>query len=108
MIGMIALAGIIVRNSILLVDFIELARARGTSVSEAVVEAGLVRARPILLTAAAVVVGGVVMVGDPIFQGLGIAMISGALVATLLTLVVIPLLYADLVGGSRPTGGATL
>jgi multidrug efflux pump subunit AcrB len=48
------------------------------------------------------------MVGDPIFQGLGIAMISGALVATLLTLVVIPLLYADLVGGSRPTGGATL
>jgi multidrug efflux pump subunit AcrB len=108
MIGMIALAGIIVRNSILLVDFIELARARGTAVSEAVVEAGLVRARPILLTAAAVVVGGVVMVGDPIFQGLGIAMISGALVATLLTLVVIPLLYADLVGGSRPTGGATL
>ena len=107
MIGMIALAGIIVRNSILLVDFIELARARGAPISEAVVEAGAVRARPILLTAAAVVVGGVVMVGDPIFQGLGIAMISGAVVATLLTLVVIPLLYADLVGATRPPGSAT-
>jgi len=107
MIGMIALAGIIVRNSILLVDFIELARARGTPTAEAVVEAGVVRARPILLTAAAVVVGGAVMVGDPIFQGLGIAMISGAVVATLLTLVAIPLLYADLEGAARPSGGVT-
>jgi multidrug efflux pump subunit AcrB len=96
MIGMIALAGIIVRNSILLVDFVELARARGASLHDAVVEAGVVRARPILLTAAAVVVGGTVMVRDPIFQGLGIAMISGAVVATLLTLVAIPLLYADM------------
>ena len=107
MIGMIALAGIIVRNSILLVDFIELARERGTPIAEAVVEAGVVRARPILLTAAAVVVGGAVMVGDPIFQGLGIAMISGAVVATLLTLVAIPLLYADLEGRRPPSGGAT-
>ena len=107
MIGMIALAGIIVRNSILLVDFIELARARGTATADAVVEAGLVRARPILLTAAAVVVGGAVMVSDPIFQGLGIAMISGAVVATLLTLVAIPLLYADLAGASRPAGGSS-
>jgi multidrug efflux pump subunit AcrB len=105
MIGMIALAGIIVRNSILLVDFIELARMRGTSVTDAVVEAGVVRARPILLTAAAVVVGGAVMVGDPIFQGLGIAMISGAAVATLLTLVAIPLLYAD-VENRVPARGA--
>jgi multidrug efflux pump subunit AcrB len=96
MIGMIALAGIIVRNSILLVDFVELARARGVGLADAVVEAGVVRARPILLTAAAVVVGGAVMVRDPIFQGLGIAMISGAVVATLLTLVAIPLLYADM------------
>jgi multidrug efflux pump subunit AcrB len=107
MIGMIALAGIIVRNSILLVDFIDLARARGVPTAEAVVEAGLVRARPILLTAAAVVVGGAVMVGDPIFQGLGIAMISGAVVATLLTLVAIPLLYADVEGWERPAAGAT-
>lgn len=95
MIGMIALAGIIVRNSILLVDFIELARERGAPLDEAVVEAGVVRARPILLTAAAVVIGGAVMVADPIFQGLGIALMSGAVVATLLTLVVIPLLYAE-------------
>jgi len=96
MIGMIALAGIIVRNSILLVDFVEEARGRGSEVRDAVIEAGVVRARPILLTAAAVVVGGAVMVSDPIFQGLGIAMMSGAVVATLLTLVAIPLLYADL------------
>jgi multidrug efflux pump subunit AcrB len=101
MIGMIALAGIIVRNSILLVDFVELARARGADVRQAVVEAGVVRARPILLTAAAVVVGGAVMVRDPIFQGLGIAMMSGAVVATLLTLVAIPLLYADAAGPPR-------
>jgi multidrug efflux pump subunit AcrB len=102
MIGMIALAGIIVRNSILLVDFVELARARGADLREAVIEAGVVRARPILLTAAAVVVGGAVMVRDPIFQGLGIAMMSGAVVATLLTLVAIPLLYADAVPDDRP------
>jgi multidrug efflux pump subunit AcrB len=101
MIGMIALAGIIVRNSILLVDFVELARAKGTGLVDAVVEAGVVRARPILLTAAAVVIGGAVMVRDPIFQGLGIAMMSGAVVATLLTLVAIPLLYADLAGRGR-------
>lgn len=95
MIGMIALAGIIVRNSILLVDFAELERARGRSVKEAVVEAGAIRARPIILTAAAVVIGGAVMVTDPIFQGLGLALMAGAVVATLLTLVLIPLLYAE-------------
>jgi multidrug efflux pump subunit AcrB len=103
MIGMIALAGIIVRNSILLVDFVELARARGMPVAEAVVEAGVVRARPILLTAAAVVIGGAVMVSDPIFQGLGISMMSGAVVATLLTLVAVPLLYAE-AEGTRSSG----
>jgi multidrug efflux pump subunit AcrB len=95
MIGMIALAGIIVRNSILLVDFAHLARERGRAVPEAVVEAGRVRARPIILTAMAVVIGGAVMVGDPIFQGLGIALMAGAVVATALTLVMIPLLYAE-------------
>jgi len=96
MIGMIALAGIIVRNSILLVDFVELGRERGRSVHDAVVESGLIRARPIILTAAAVVIGGAVMVTDPIFQGLGIALISGAVVSTALTLVAIPLLYYEL------------
>jgi multidrug efflux pump subunit AcrB len=96
MIGMIALAGIIVRNSILLVDFIELAQARGRSLRDAVIEAGSVRFRPIALTAAAVVIGGIVMVLDPIFQGLALALMGGAVVATLLTMVVVPLLYWDL------------
>jgi multidrug efflux pump subunit AcrB len=96
MIGMIALAGIIVRNSILLVDFIQLAEARGRPLRDAVLEAGAVRFRPIALTAAAVVVGGLVMVLDPIFQGLAVALMSGAVVATLLTMVVVPLLYWEL------------
>jgi multidrug efflux pump subunit AcrB len=96
MIGMIALAGIIVRNSILLVDFIQLARQRGRPLADAVIEAGAVRFRPIALTAAAVVVGGLVMVLDPIFQGLAVALMSGAVVATLLTMVVVPLLYWEL------------
>ncbi|HVZ76508.1 MAG TPA: efflux RND transporter permease subunit [Gemmatimonadaceae bacterium] len=96
MIGMIALAGIIVRNSILLVDFIQLAEERGRPLREAVIEAGAVRFRPIALTAAAVVVGGIVMVLDPIFQGLAVALMSGAVVATLLTMVVVPLLYWEL------------
>ena len=96
MIGMIALAGIIVRNSILLVDFIQLAQARGRSLRDAVLEAGAVRFRPIALTAAAVVAGGIVMVLDPIFQGLAVALISGAIVATLLTMVVVPLLFWEL------------
>jgi multidrug efflux pump subunit AcrB len=96
MIGMIALAGIIVRNSILLVDFIELGLERGKPLREAVIASGLIRARPIALTAAAVVIGGVVMVSDPIFQGLGIALISGAVVSTALTLVVIPLLHYEM------------
>jgi multidrug efflux pump subunit AcrB len=96
MIGMIALAGIIVRNSILLVDFIQLAEEYGCTLREAVLEAGAVRFRPIALTAAAVVVGGLVMVLDPIFQGLAVALMSGAVVATLLTMVVVPLLYWEL------------
>jgi multidrug efflux pump subunit AcrB len=96
MIGMIALAGIIVRNSILLVDFIQLAQERGRSLRDAVIEAGAVRFRPIALTAAAVVVGGLVMVLDPIFQGLAVALMSGAVVATLLTMIIVPLLYWEL------------
>ena len=109
MIGMIALAGIIVRNSILLVDFIQLAQARGLPLREAVLEAGVVRFRPIALTAAAVVIGGLVMVLDPIFQGLAVAMISGAVVATLLTMVVVPLLYWELARRETPeVSGGTL
>jgi multidrug efflux pump subunit AcrB len=93
MIGFIALAGIIVRNSILLVDFINLELEAGERLEDAVVKAGAVRFRPIALTAAALVVGGGVILLDPIFQGLAVALISGVVVATLLTLIVIPLLY---------------
>jgi len=93
MIGFIALSGIIVRNSILLVDFIDLELAGGASLEDAVLRAGAVRFRPIVLTAAALVVGGLVIVLDPIFQGLAVSLIFGVIVATALTLVVIPLLY---------------
>jgi multidrug efflux pump subunit AcrB len=93
MIGMIALAGIIVRNSILLVDFIELSMERGMSIEEAVLEAGAVRFRPIALTAAAVIVGAGVIILDPIFQGLAVALITGVIASTALTLIIIPLLY---------------
>jgi multidrug efflux pump subunit AcrB len=93
MIGFIALAGIIVRNSILLVDFINLELAAGEKLEDAVVKAGVVRFRPIALTAAALVVGGIVILLDPIFQGLAVALISGVVVATALTLLIIPLLY---------------
>ncbi len=93
MIGFIALAGIIVRNSILLVDFVNLELEAGTPLQEAVVKAGAVRFRPIVLTAAALVAGGFVMVLDPIFQGLAVSLIFGVVVATALTLIVIPLLY---------------
>jgi multidrug efflux pump subunit AcrB len=93
MIGFIALAGIIVRNSILLVDFINLELAAGEALEEAVVKAGVVRFRPIALTAAALVVGGIVILLDPIFQGLAVALIAGVVASTALTLVVIPLLY---------------
>ncbi len=93
MIGFIALAGIIVRNSILLVDFIEQELAAGTDLREAVLLAGAIRFRPIFLTAAALVVGGAVILLDPIFSGLAVSLIFGVVVSTLLTLVVIPVIY---------------
>ncbi len=93
MIGFIALAGIIVRNSILLVDFINLELEMGERLEDAVIRAGAVRFRPIVLTALALVVGGGVILLDPIFQGLAVALIAGVVVATALTLVIIPLLY---------------
>jgi len=93
MIGFIALAGIIVRNSILLVDFVELGRQRGIPLKEAVLRAGAVRFRPIALTAAAVIVGAFVIILDPIFQGLALSLMAGAFASTALTLVAIPLLY---------------
>ncbi len=95
MIGFIALSGIIVRNSILLVDFIQMEWSAGGDLKDAVIRAGAVRFRPIVLTAAAVVVGSFVMLFDPIFQGLAIAMMCGAVAATGLTLVAVPLLYYE-------------
>jgi multidrug efflux pump subunit AcrB len=102
MIGMIALAGIIVRNSILLVDFIELSLERGMSLKEAVIEAGTVRFRPIALTAAAVIVAALVIILDPIFEGLAVALITGAFASTVLTLIVIPVLYYMVMKGRTP------
>jgi multidrug efflux pump subunit AcrB len=93
MIGFIAGAGIIVRNSIILVDFIELRMAQGMPLEEAVVEAGAVRFRPMLLTAAAVVVGAFVILFDPIFQGLAISLMAGEVASTLLSRMAVPVLY---------------
>jgi multidrug efflux pump subunit AcrB len=93
MIGFIAGAGIIVRNSIILVDFIELRRAQGMSLEHAVVDAGAVRFRPMLLTAAAVVVGASVILFDPIFQGLALSLMAGEVASTLLSRMAVPVLY---------------
>jgi multidrug efflux pump subunit AcrB len=93
MIGFIAGAGIIVRNSIILVDFIELRRTQGMPLAEAVVEAGAVRFRPMLLTAAAVVVGASVILFDPIFQGLALSLMAGEVASTVLSRMAVPVLY---------------
>lgn len=93
MIGMIAGAGIVVRNSIILVDFIELRRREGMPIEEAVIDAGAKRFRPMLLTAAAVVVGASVILFDPIFQGLAISLIAGEVASTLLSRTAVPVIY---------------
>jgi multidrug efflux pump subunit AcrB len=102
MIGFIAGAGIIVRNSIILVDFIELRRSHDMPLEEAVVDAGAVRFRPMLLTAAAVVVGASVILFDPIFQGLAISLMAGEVASTVLSRMTVPILYyLSQRGGSR-------
>ncbi len=101
MIGFIAGAGIIVRNSIILVDFIEHQLQSGMSLKEAVVSAGVLRFRPMLLTAAAVVVGSSVMLFDPIFQGLAVSLIFGEVAATILSRFAVPVLYYWFLGNSR-------
>ncbi len=93
MIGMIALAGIIVRNSILLVDFVNQQVREGTDLAEAVIRAAAVRAKPIGLTALAAMIGAIFILDDPIFNGLALSLIFGVFVSTVLTLVVIPVLY---------------
>ena len=93
MIGVIALAGIVVRNSLLLIDFIRDYESRGKPLETAVIEAGAVRFRPILLTALAIILGSAIMITDPVFGGLAVSLIFGTFASTALTLVVIPLLY---------------
>jgi multidrug efflux pump subunit AcrB len=109
MIGMIALAGIIVRNSILLVDFIKLQLAEGVDLKQAVVRSAATRAQPILLTGLAAMLGAFFILDDPIFNGLAISLIFGIFVSTVLTLVVIPLLYfmAARRTAARPTASLT-
>jgi multidrug efflux pump subunit AcrB len=121
MIGMIALAGIIVRNSILLVDFINLQVRQGVAFKEAIVRSAITRAQPIVLTGLAAMLGAFFILDDPIFNGLAISLIFGIFVSTVLTLVVIPILYfvawrnrldaitgpADTLSSSPSTTGAT-
>jgi multidrug efflux pump subunit AcrB len=101
MIGFIAGAGIIVRNSIILVDFIEEQLKNGMQLKEAVISAGVIRFRPMLLTAAAVVVGSFIMLFDPIFEGLAISLMFGEIAATVLSRFAVPVLYYWFVGNSR-------
>jgi multidrug efflux pump subunit AcrB len=93
MIGFIAGAGIVVRNSIILVDFVELRLRDGMSLEEAVVDAGAVRFRPMALTAAAVIVGSAVILFDPIFQGLAISLMAGEVASLLLSRMTVPITY---------------
>jgi multidrug efflux pump subunit AcrB len=93
MIGFIAGAGIVVRNSIILVDFIELRLRMGEPLAQAVVDAGAVRFRPMMLTAAAVVVGSAVILFDPIFQGLAISLMAGEVASLLLSRMTVPVLF---------------
>jgi len=93
MIGFMAGAGIVVRNSIILVDFIELRLSHGLPLAEAVVEAGAIRFRPMLLTALAVVVGASVILADPIFQGLAISLMFGEIASLLISRMAVPVLY---------------
>ena len=92
MIGVIALAGVVVRNSLLIIDFVLDYRRQGMDLREAILEAGAVRLRPILLTALAIMLGSAVMLTDPVFGGLATSLIFGTLASTVLTLIVVPLL----------------
>jgi len=93
MVGFIALAGVMVRNSVLLIDFTEVRLKEGRPLKQAIIEAGAVRITPILLTAGAVVIGTVIILFDPGFQGLAISLMGGTITSTFLTLLVVPLLY---------------
>jgi len=102
-IGMIALAGVMVRNSVLIIDFIEIRLNDGIPIKQAIIDAGAVRTTPILLTTGAVVIGASIILFDPIFQGLAISLVAGAIVSTILTLIVVPLLYYMIEGKKYET-----
>jgi multidrug efflux pump subunit AcrB len=108
MIGFIAGAGIVVRNSIILVDFVELRLAEGMALEDAVVDAGAVRFRPMALTAAAVIAGSAVILFDPIFQGLAISLMAGEVASLLLSRVAVPVLYYLSRRGDMPTATAAV
>ena len=93
MIGMIALAGIVVRNSLILVEFITLARAKGMNIKQSLLAAGEVRMRPVLLTAGTTMLGNLVITLDPVFSGLALAIIFGIIASTLFSLFVVPMVY---------------
>ncbi|HAA02485.1 MAG TPA: multidrug transporter AcrB, partial [Syntrophobacteraceae bacterium] len=107
MIGFIAGAGIVVRNSIILVDFIELQESQGVPLKEAIVQAGIIRFRPMLLTAAAVVVGSSVILFDPIFQGMAISLMAGEVASTLLSRTMVPVLYYEYKAWTGRSGSST-
>jgi len=102
MIGFIALAGVMVRNSVLLIDFINIRLREGIPLKQAIIEAGAVRTTPILLTAGAVALGAVIILFDPIFQGLAISLMGGTITSTFLTLLVVPLLYYKMMRKKHP------
>jgi multidrug efflux pump subunit AcrB len=103
MIGFIALAGVMVRNSVLLIDFINIRLREGIPLKQAIIEAGAVRTTPILLTAGAVALGAIIILFDPIFQGLAISLMGGTITSTFLTLLVVPLLYYKMMRKKYPT-----
>jgi multidrug efflux pump subunit AcrB len=108
MVGFIALAGVMVRNSVLLIDFIDIRLKKGSPLKQAIIEAGAVRITPILLTAGAVVVGTLIILFDPAFQGLAISLMGGTITSTFLTLLVVPLLYFRLLKKKDSTKNKTV
>ncbi|MBS1509521.1 MAG: efflux RND transporter permease subunit [Bacteroidetes bacterium] len=102
MIGFIALAGVMVRNSVLLIDFIDIRLREGIPLKQSIIEAGAVRTTPILLTAGAVALGAIIILFDPIFQGLAISLMGGTITSTFLTLLVVPLLYYKMMRKKYP------
>ncbi|PKG86453.1 AcrB/AcrD/AcrF family protein [Colwellia sp. 75C3] len=103
MIGMIALAGIVVRNSLILIEFISQAQQQGASIKESLIQAGAVRMRPVLLTAGTTLLGNLIITLDPVFSGLAIAIIFGIISSTVFTLLVVPIVYSLVFDGNRNT-----